>query len=221
MRQDTDGGAQVLVVVMAAAAAAAGHASSAVAGDGTYGGTHLRMPEVEFLAEEQQVEIVPNFEAEHFRFIGGDIGPFRPQRPISVPLWLAVTLRKRQKCTVNPPIWLTKEFLTQRLEEEQALRQAFTKMPDHFQEVAAILFECAAADIQEAEAVRSLLASIYDLRYSKMRSGLANAKDSEAIKMNNLSIMEISAIRPFFVDSMDSFFVLHEAVDEAFQGAPG
>lgn len=54
-----------------------------------------------------------------------------------------------------------------------------------------------------------------------MRSGLSNAKDSEAIKMNNLSIMEISAIRPFFVESMDSFFVLHEAVDEAFQGAPG
>jgi hypothetical protein len=78
----------------------------------------------------------------------------------------------------------------------------------------------AAADIQDCEEVRALLADIYERRYQKIRNGLASAKDSEAIKMNNLTRMEISSIRPFFVESMNAFFVLNDALDRAFDGGP-
>jgi GINS complex subunit 2 len=136
---------------------------------------------------------------------------FSVQRPVAVPLWLAVTLRTRKKCAIRPPDWLTKEFLRDKLDTEKTT-DLFSEMPDHFQEIAALLFECASTDIRDSELVRTLLADIHDVRYSKTRKGLANAKDSEIVKMNNLSLLEISAIRPFFVKSLDTFFRLDATV---------
>ncbi len=36
----------------------------------------------------------------------GEYGPFNPSMATQVPLWLAVNLRKRQKCRIEPPHWL-------------------------------------------------------------------------------------------------------------------
>lgn len=102
----------------------------------------------------------------------------------------------RKKCKIQPPDWLTKENLEEKLRAEKA-DPRFTPLPAHFQEIAALLFECASTDIPDAEAVRTLLADIHDVRYSKTRKGLAGAKDSEVVKMNNLSLLEISAIRTY------------------------
>lgn len=35
-----------------------------------------------------------------------EYGPFRPQIPVGVPLWLAMILKKQGKCNVVPPRWL-------------------------------------------------------------------------------------------------------------------
>lgn len=37
----------------------------------------------------------------------GDFGPFYPQIPVKVPLWLAAALKKRGKCTIRPPQWMS------------------------------------------------------------------------------------------------------------------
>jgi hypothetical protein len=37
----------------------------------------------------------------------GDYGPFFPQIAAQVPLWLAVALKKRGKCTIRPPLWMS------------------------------------------------------------------------------------------------------------------
>jgi hypothetical protein len=37
----------------------------------------------------------------------GDFGPFEPYIPTSVPLWLAVTLKKKEKCSIEIPEWLS------------------------------------------------------------------------------------------------------------------
>jgi len=97
----------------------------------------LSPAEIEFMAEDEIVTIVPNFQMEHLHFISvrggsaacaasgrpaadgapaglpcahvrpqGSYGPFRPQRPATVPLWLAVTLKKRAKCKIQPPDFL-------------------------------------------------------------------------------------------------------------------
>lgn len=36
----------------------------------------------------------------------GVFGPFEPQVPTEVPLWLAVTLKRRQQCQIQAPDWL-------------------------------------------------------------------------------------------------------------------
>ena len=57
----------------------------------------LTAAELEFIAEDQIVEIVPKFKHGPLHLIQGDFGPFVPQARATVPLWLAITLKKRQK----------------------------------------------------------------------------------------------------------------------------
>ena len=38
----------------------------------------------------------------------GTYGPFRPQMPTRVPLWLALFLKRRRRCTIVTPDWLHK-----------------------------------------------------------------------------------------------------------------
>jgi len=63
--------------------------------------------EVEFVAEDEIVDIVPNIRMDALNMICGDFGPFYPQVPTKVPLWLAVALKKRGKCTIRTPDWMT------------------------------------------------------------------------------------------------------------------
>ncbi|KAH0904804.1 hypothetical protein HID58_044307, partial [Brassica napus] len=50
--------------------------------------------DVEFMAEDEMVEIVPNMNMEPLNFIA---------IPTQVPMWLAVALKRRGKCTFRPP----------------------------------------------------------------------------------------------------------------------
>ncbi|CAA2998717.1 DNA replication complex GINS PSF2 [Olea europaea subsp. europaea] len=42
---------------------------------------------LEFLAEDEMIEIVPNMRMDPLNFVSGDFGPFRPQIAMQVPLW--------------------------------------------------------------------------------------------------------------------------------------
>ena len=55
----------------------------------------------EFLAEETLITVVPNFAHDALRFVTGNFGPFEPQTPTDVPLWLACLLRKRRRIAVG------------------------------------------------------------------------------------------------------------------------
>ena len=37
----------------------------------------------------------------------GDFGPFNPSMHTTVPLWLALNLKQRHKCRIEPPQWLS------------------------------------------------------------------------------------------------------------------
>lgn len=41
-----------------------------------------------------------------YDFVQGEFGPFNPSMHSQVPLWLAVHLKQRQKCRIEPPEWL-------------------------------------------------------------------------------------------------------------------
>ena len=62
--------------------------------------------EIEFFAENELIEIIPGFKGGKLNFICGSFGPFKPAKPIEVPLWLAIYLKQRKKCDVQIPNWL-------------------------------------------------------------------------------------------------------------------
>eukprot|EP00043_Microstomoeca_roanoka_P001692 m.34071 g.34071 ORF g.34071 m.34071 type:complete len:179 (+) comp10972_c1_seq1:136-672(+) len=161
--------------------------------------------EIEFLAEDTAVTITPFFEAGVFLFLQEKIGPFRPQRPMEVPLWLAASLRRRGKCLIHVPEWLTVDSLATKLEEEKTLRSSFAPMPEHYLEVSSILFDVASQDILESEKCRQLIQDITDARMTKIRQGLDDIKTSVAVKLNNVTRMEITSVRQFFSQAMDAF----------------
>jgi len=43
--------------------------------------------------QDTTVTIIPNFRMDAVPLVGGDVGPFQPNFPTEVPLWLALTLR--------------------------------------------------------------------------------------------------------------------------------
>ena len=62
--------------------------------------------EVEFLAQDEMIQIVPTFATEEMTFVGGTYGPFSPLEPVTVPLWLAMALKKAKMCKITVPEWM-------------------------------------------------------------------------------------------------------------------
>ena len=56
---------------------------------------------------------------EHGLHLQGDYGPFQPNFPVKVPLWLAVMLHKRKKCRIRPPDWMQSDHLQGQLAAPQ------------------------------------------------------------------------------------------------------
>lgn len=63
--------------------------------------------ELEYIAYNSNVEIVPLFSMEKIRLLQGVFGPFRPPNKTLVPLWFAVNLKLKKKCHIVPPEWLS------------------------------------------------------------------------------------------------------------------
>ena len=170
-------------------------------------------------AEETLVRVVPSFQHDVLRFVTGNYGPFEPQEPCEVPLWLACLLRKRKMCTVEAPPWLRTEALEQTRDAETKDRDAFQALPAHYVEVAALLLECAGDDLAAAcgaatvSKLRECLADVEAARVAKVREGmLAVARQACAdettfsVKMNGASAMEVTAVRGQLLAALDSFY---------------
>lgn len=81
----------------------------------------------EFMCEEELIEIIPNFKfPKQLNLISGDFGPFIPQVPTKVPIWLALNLHEQHKCTIMLPKWI-KELLE--LQDLQEYGGTLLKMP--------------------------------------------------------------------------------------------
>ncbi|KAI4383998.1 hypothetical protein MLD38_009773 [Melastoma candidum] len=92
------------------------------------------------IAEDELVDIVPNMRMEPLHMICGDFGPFLPQMAARVPFWLAVALKKRGKCTVRPPEWMSVENSTWVLEADRDSEKEFQTLPFHYIEISRLLF---------------------------------------------------------------------------------
>ncbi len=95
--------------------------------------------ELEFLSESCLIEIIPNFKSEELKLICGTFGPFKPMKPVKVPVWLAIQLKKNKKCKIIPPIWMDYEFLVNKVELEKDI-ESLQELPYYFFEISQILF---------------------------------------------------------------------------------
>ncbi|RHY85444.1 hypothetical protein DYB31_016549, partial [Aphanomyces astaci] len=98
---------------------------------------HVRSNEMEFMAEQELISIMPYFELQEnggrLNGISGDFGPFHPSTPTQVPLWLALSLKQLQKCRILQPSWFTVAHLKDRLDKETS-SELFEELPFHYLE---------------------------------------------------------------------------------------
>ncbi|KAL6524724.1 hypothetical protein OROHE_016006 [Orobanche hederae] len=155
--------------------------------------------ELEFLAEDEMIGI-------------GDFGPFRPQIATEVPLWLAVALKRRGKCTVRAPDWMAVDKLAQVLEAERD-SEKFQPLPFHYVEISRLLFDHAREDIPDVYMVRSLIEDIKDVRFHKIGTGLEiiSKERTYVLGLKNLSAMEANIVRPFITRALETFYKLNSS----------
>ncbi|KAJ3172765.1 DNA replication protein psf2 [Geranomyces variabilis] len=165
--------------------------------------------EIEFLAENEPITVIPSQRMETLQLINGSYGPFRPPLKNLVPLWLARTLKRKHKCNIVPPEWMDVDYLKAKLEQEMSQIE-FSAMPFRYMEIAHILLGCASDDIPQAETARTLLKDLREARQSKVRSGLKDL-DPHYLQIDNLGVMEINEIRPFFSRAFNELRVLTPA----------
>jgi GINS complex subunit 2 len=96
--------------------------------------------ELEFLAENIIIEIIPNFKKDELNLLCGKFGPFKPNRPTKVPLWLALQYKKNRKCRIVPPGWLEFEILANKVEQEKNNENNLQELTFYFFEILLLLF---------------------------------------------------------------------------------
>ncbi|KAJ9105562.1 hypothetical protein QFC19_003544 [Naganishia cerealis] len=154
--------------------------------------TMLTPQELTFITEQQQIEIVPSFSMTKIRLVSGVYGPFEPPRRATVPLWLALSLKRKKKCRIIPPDWLSPDILTAMVQEEMNEKNAlWPDIPRHLFETAKVLLDVAPNDLPEPSQIRSILLHLRHLRLSKIRTALRppppsnTARDSYSLNNNN------------------------------------
>ncbi|KAJ3732875.1 DNA replication complex GINS protein PSF2 [Lentinula guzmanii] len=173
--------------------------------------TSVTPPELELIASQQLIEIIPLIAIEKTAFISGAFGPLQPPRKAQIPLWMAINLKLKKKCHIVAPEWLSVEFLQSRLDEE-INEPGFSKLPFRYAEVSKLLLDVqvtfAPDDIQSTDKIRYLLKDLREARQAKSREGVDQINRGE-LSLSNLCSMEINEIRPFFVHAMGILTHLH------------
>eukprot|EP00607_Mallomonas_marina_P005177 CAMPEP_0182429804 /NCGR_PEP_ID=MMETSP1167-20130531/33949_1 /TAXON_ID=2988 /ORGANISM="Mallomonas Sp, Strain CCMP3275" /LENGTH=215 /DNA_ID=CAMNT_0024614065 /DNA_START=86 /DNA_END=733 /DNA_ORIENTATION=+ len=170
--------------------------------------------ENEFLAENSLISIVPNFSHPRLYFISGVFGPFDVDVDTSVPLWLAITLRKKDKCKIVVPDWLRAENLDEAVRKERE-EVEFQPLPFHYMEIALLLLSCARDEIPEPDRVTSLLQNLENIRKDRVMIGIKTVASTvhggyavHNVKLTNIGALEILGIKRFLSDSMGMFMRL-------------
>lgn len=93
------------------------------------------------------------------------------------------------------------------MEAERESPREFQPLPFHYIEISKLLFDHARDDISDAYLVRSLIEDIRDVRFHKVETGLETISGrTHAVKLKNLSAMEVNIVRPFMVRTLQAFY---------------
>ena len=90
----------------------------------------------------------------------------------SVPLWLAVLLKKQRKCSVVPPRWLGADRRFNAIFEAERLRTCLHRLPHHYIEIATDLCKHARAGLGGLERAVRPGGRRRSVRHNKIQAGL-------------------------------------------------
>ncbi|WWC66362.1 DNA replication complex GINS protein PSF2 [Kwoniella pini CBS 10737] len=176
----------------------------------------LTPDELTFLAEEETIDIVPLFSMTRVRLLSGIYGPFQPPSAAKVPLWLALSLKRKRKCRIVPPDWLGIDRLQNLLKEERENAEAFCSLPRRFIEISKVLLDVAPDDLIQPSLLRSLLKDLREVRQAKIRIGLQSegVMRGSYLQVTNLTPLELTELKPFLVKAMSIMQSLEPRRDE-------
>eukprot|EP01064_Diplonema_japonicum_P030387 TRINITY_DN5168_c2_g1_i1.p1 TRINITY_DN5168_c2_g1~~TRINITY_DN5168_c2_g1_i1.p1 ORF type:complete len:272 (+),score=67.91 TRINITY_DN5168_c2_g1_i1:62-817(+) len=158
---------------------------------------------LEFMAQEDIVGVVPNFQMDESEFISGRYGPFSPGDPVDVPLWLAMLLRESGRCKIETPEWMTKENLENILQQEKD-EPGFQPLPFHYFETMTLICKWR-SDVKHCTEVERLVIEIDHIRDEKIKRGIAGLKgNTYGYKMTSLTALEINTARAPITHLMDT-----------------
>ncbi|KAK8865891.1 DNA replication complex GINS protein PSF2 [Kwoniella newhampshirensis] len=183
----------------------------------------LTPDELTFLAEEETIDIVPLFSMTRVRLLGGIYGPFQPPSASRVPLWLALSLKRKRKCRIVPPEWLSVERLTGILKDEKENAEGFERLSTRFIETSKVLLDVASDDLSQPSILRSLLKDLREVRQAKIRIGLQSegVMRGSYLQVTNLTPLELSELKPFLVKAMTMMQSLEPRQEEDEQDDAG
>lgn len=178
--------------------------------------------ELEFFAEEEKITIIPKITTSqcdadgrpgYLQLLSGVCGKFEPNKPVDVPLWLALELRKRNQCEIKLPPWMHLSRLRESIHAERMDMSSFQPLPFHYVEVAKLIFTNAKEDIgSNYFKTRDIVTSIQCLRMNKIVQGIKQVQGPVTITLRNLSAFECNTVRHIFLRGMDSFHELSELI---------
>ncbi|KAK5581901.1 hypothetical protein RB653_003481 [Dictyostelium firmibasis] len=178
----------------------------------------LSPSQIEFIAEDTTITVIPNFKMESLIFLSGEYGPFVPSFPIDIPLWLAISLKKKKKCTITPPDWMTYNKLQSRYQEENKINDGFVELPENFIEISILLLTNCPDDIKDINNIQRLIENILYRRESKLKQSFSNhlksLADDESLttmEFKNFSMMEINKVRPPFVSGANKLYKIQNS----------
>uniref|UniRef100_A0A7S0UUL9 DNA replication complex GINS protein PSF2 n=1 Tax=Polytomella parva TaxID=51329 RepID=A0A7S0UUL9_9CHLO len=164
--------------------------------------------ELEFFAEQEIIEIIPNFKlstpGSMLYCIEGSFGPFQPNVPAEVPIYIALTLYRRNKCRILPPRWLSTSHLEVLVKEERQVSQHFQAIPFYYIEISKLLMTEASSifglDFTE---IQNLLEEFKKIRNGKIQDGLSKVNGAITVRLTNLSANECNRIRVLFTSALN------------------
>ena len=157
----------------------------------------INASELDYISENYLIEIIPNFHAEKICLVSGEYGPFKPNKIIKIPLWLAVKYRNNNQCKIIIPSTYENSYLNGVLESEKQNKVSLFDLPPNFFEISNILFNNAEDDFEDIKKTRCFVADIKTIRQNKINNMLKNIKNDDLyLKLNGLTSMELEQIRP-------------------------
>lgn len=173
----------------------------------------LSYAELAFLAEDELVTIVPKQGLGALDFRGWKLDALRALRRSDVPLWLAVLLKRQDRCTLVYPHWLDVAYLKTMLDTEH-VQPAFAALPYLWQPLSHIVTTEAGDDFQgNLDELNQLLQELREVRLTKVRQGVLNANDSH-LRMDGLGAVELNCVRPVLARTMRTLQRVRDAPGE-------